>query len=92
MTPKFEPRGYPRINASGKTTNCDPNDAASDNNLSAFSETLKELGPKDFLQLDNIKNFNEYGAPKIENLYVGDEENETNRGSQGYHRRWWRLG
>ncbi|KAF5816533.1 hypothetical protein HanXRQr2_Chr03g0135331 [Helianthus annuus] len=38
VMPKFDPRGYPPINASGKTTNCDPSEAASANNLSALSE------------------------------------------------------
>ena len=38
LTPKFEPRGYPPTNASGNTTNWDPNEAASANNLSALSD------------------------------------------------------
>lgn len=37
VTPKFEPRGYPPMNASGNTTSWDPYPAASANNLSALS-------------------------------------------------------
>lgn len=43
VTPKFDPRGYPPTNASGKTTNWDPYEAASANNLSDLSECTHTL-------------------------------------------------